>query len=90
MVSQLAAGPRIDSPKQRLQRVEQPNDKHRRPEGFEIFWREAQPEPFPRARQHQRDKQQRRVAAQREKVGNGGESAHAGNFTGARCSAKNA
>ena len=61
-----AAGIGVDRAKKSLQRVEQTDDENTAAKRFDVFGRKAEPELFPRAREHERDEQQRRVPPQRE------------------------
>ena len=63
-----AAGVGVDRAKKSLERVEHADDEHARAQRLQIFGREAEPEFFTRARQHQRHEQQRGVAFERQEV----------------------
>src|ERR1019366_813277 len=76
MVGEPAAGIGVNRAEKCLQCVEQPDDENAATERLDVFGREAEPEFFAGAREHERDEQQRSVAPQREEFGDGIQSAH--------------
>ena len=70
MVGQPAAGIGVNRAEKSLQRVKKADDQNAAAERLNVFGREAEPEFFARAGEHERDEQQRGVAPQREEFGN--------------------